>query len=266
MSNISAFEIGFQADPALLLLLVLIAFCSGIGITTIGPGGIFLTAALYTLTPISSGEVAGTAHATFVATGLLGSAAYLRSGELRTGESRALVVLLSVSSVVGALAGAGLNAFVSRALFGLLLGGVAMAVGGLICYREWGGLEPVYRIDPETRRDRVLLTVLGFALGVCSGLVGIGGPVLAVPALVLLGVPMLGAVAVAQVQSIFIAVFATTGYLVQGSVIPSLAVVVGTPLLLGVVVGWRVAHLIDPDRLKVALGVALVLIGPVLAF
>ena len=216
--------------------------------------------------PISSSEVAGTTHATFVATGLLGSAAYLRSGELRTGESRALVVLLSASSVVGALAGAGLNAFVSRALFGILLGGVAMAVGGLICYREWDGLEPVYRIDPETRRDRLVLTGLGFVLGVCSGLVGIGGPVLAVPALILLGVPMLGAVAVAQVQSIFIAVFATTGYLAQGSVIPSLAVVVGTPLLLGVVVGWRVAHLIDPERLKVALGVALVLIGPVLAF
>lgn len=265
MSNWAELAIGFQADPVLLTALVLIAFLSGVGITTIGPGGIFLTAALYALTPITSSEVAGTAHAAFVATGIVGSAAYVRSGELRTGESRALVAILSASSVTGALAGAALNAFVSRALFGLLLGGVATAVGGLIWYREWYGLVPRYRIDSGTRRDRALLSVLGFALGVCSGLVGIGGPVLAVPALILLGVPMLGAVAVAQVQSIFIAVFATTGYLVQGSVIPSLAVFVGVPLLLGVVVGWRIAHLIDPDRLKVALGVVLVGVGLSLA-
>ncbi|MCU4743287.1 sulfite exporter TauE/SafE family protein [Natronoglomus mannanivorans] len=265
MSSWAPLVIGFQPDPVLLVVLAVIAFLSGIGITTIGPGGIFLTAALYALTPISSSEVAGTAHATFIATGIVGSIAYVRSGELRTGESRALVVILSASSIAGALAGSALNAFVSRALFGLLLGGVATAVGGLIWYREWHGLEPRYLIDPGARRDRALLAVLGFSLGVCSGLVGIGGPVLAVPALILLGVPMLVAVAVAQVQSIFIAVFATTGYFLQGSVIPSLAVFVGSPLLLGVVVGWRLAHLIDPDRLKVALGVALVGVGLSLA-
>ncbi|AEH35553.1 sulfite exporter TauE/SafE family protein [Halopiger xanaduensis] len=257
--------LGLPFDLSLLLLLASIAFFSGIGITTIGPGGIFVTIALYSLTGLASGEVAGTAHATFVFTGLVGSAAYLHSGEMRTGDGRALAVVLSGSSVVGALVGAYVNAFVPRSVFGLLLGGVAATVGGVILYRERRGFSPVYDLEPLQRRGQLTLAGLGFALGVCSGLLGIGGPVLAVPALVLVGIPMLLAVAVAQVQSIFIAAFATTGYVLQGSVNVPLAVVVGTPLLLGVVVGWKVAHVVDPEKLKVSLGVVLLAVGPYLA-
>jgi uncharacterized membrane protein YfcA len=41
---------------------------------------------------------------------------------------------------------------------------------------------------------------------------------------------------------------------------------VGFPLLAGVVVGWKIAHLIDPARLKVALGAVLVVVGFVLVW
>ncbi|SEP82006.1 sulfite exporter TauE/SafE family protein [Natrinema salaciae] len=257
------FELPFHLS--LVLLLVSIAFFSGIGITTIGPGGIFVTIALYSLTPLASSQVAGTAHATFVVTGLVGSAAYLYSGEMNSGESRAIAIVLSGASVLGALVGAYVNAFVPRTVFGVLLGGVAMAVGGIILYRERRGFSPLYELEPLSRSGRLVLAGLGFVLGVCSGLLGIGGPVLAVPALVLVGVPMLLAVAVAQVQSIFIATFAASGYFLQGNVVVPLAVVIGTPLLLGVVVGWRIAHVIDPEKLKVTLGVVLLGVGPYLA-
>lgn len=257
--------LGTSLDPVLAAVLVVVAFCSGIGITTVGPGGIFVTIALYSFTPISSGEVAGTAHATFIATGLVGSAAYVHSGEMETGEARTMALVLSVSSVVGALIGAYVNAFVSRSVFGLLLGAVATVTGATIVYRERRGLSPLYRLDATVRRDQLVLGVLGFALGITSGLLGVGGPVLAVPALVLIGVPMLLAVAVAQVQSVFIAAFATAGYVLQGNVSPPLAVVIGLPLLAGVVVGWRIAHMVDPDELKVVLGIVLVAVGPYLA-
>ncbi|QSW99217.1 sulfite exporter TauE/SafE family protein [Haloterrigena alkaliphila] len=256
---------GLPFDVSLVLLLVSIAFFSGIGITAIGPGGIFVTIALYSLTPLASSQIAGTAHATFVVTGLVGSAAYLHSGEMKTGQSRSIAVVLSVSSVLGALVGSYVNGFVPRSVFGILLGGVSMTVGGIILYRERRGFSPLYDLDPLEREGQVALAGLGFVLGVCSGLLGIGGPVLAVPALVLVGVPMLLAVAVAQVQSIFIAGFAAAGYALQGQVVLPLAVVIGTPLLLGVVTGWKVAHAIDPEKLKVALGVVLFAVGPYLA-
>ncbi|UTF55854.1 sulfite exporter TauE/SafE family protein [Natronosalvus rutilus] len=255
------FSFGFP----LIILLVGIAFLSGIGGTTVGPGGIFLTISLYSLTPISSGTVAGTAHAAFIATGLVGSAAYVHSGEMKTGDARAMALILSLSSIIGALIGAYVNSFVPRTIFGLLLGVVAMATGITIVYRERRGLSPLYQLDAARREGQVVLGVLGFALGITSGLLGVGGPVIAVPALILIGVPMLLALAVAQVQSIFIATFATTGYLFQGNVSLPLAVLVGLPLLAGAVVGWKVAHLVNPAKLKVALGIVLIVVGPYLA-
>ncbi|RAW43991.1 sulfite exporter TauE/SafE family protein [Halorubrum sp. 48-1-W] len=248
----------------LIILLVAIAFLSGIGITTIGPGGIFLTIALYSLTPVSSGTVAGTAHATFISAGLVGSAVYVHSGEMKTGEARMMALILSLSSIIGALIGTYVNSFVPRTIFGLLLGIVAMSTGITIIYRERRDLSPVYQLNVARREGQVILGVLGFALGVISSLLGVGGPVIAVPALILIGVPMLLALAVAQVQSIIIATFATTGYLIQDNVSVPLVALVGLPLLAGVVVGWKVAHLIDPARLKTVLGIVLIVVGPYL--
>ena len=259
------FGLTLPVAPALLALLAGIALVAGVGITTIGPGGIFLTIALYALTPLSPGTIAGTAQVTFVATGVVGTVAYVQSGELATGETRALTAVLCASSVVGALAGATLNAHVSRALFGLLLGGLASGVGLVILYRERRGFMPLTTLDATTPTGKAGLAGLGVALGGFSGLLGVGGPVLAVPALVLVGVPMLYAIAVAQVQSIFIAAFASLGFLAQGTVSFPLAAVVGVPLVAGVLVGWRVAHLVDPERLKLGLGAVLVLVGPYLA-
>ncbi|WP_459886432.1 sulfite exporter TauE/SafE family protein [Halostagnicola bangensis] len=255
------FAFGFP----LIILLVAVAFLSGVGITTVGPGGIFVTISLYSLTPLSSGTVAGTAHATFIATGLVGSAAYVHSGEMKTDEARAMALILSLSSIIGALIGAYVNSFVPRTIFGLLLGVVAMATGITIVYRERRGLSSLYQLDVARQEGQVVLGVLGFALGITSGLLGVGGPVIAVPALILIGVPMLLALAVAQVQSIFIAAFATIGYLFQGNVSLPVAALVGLPLLAGVVVGWKVAHLVNPAKLKVALGIVLIVVGPYLA-
>jgi uncharacterized membrane protein YfcA len=246
-------------------LLAVIALISGIGITTIGPGGIFVTVALYTLTDISSAEVAGTAHLTFIGTGIVGSIAYLRSGELSTPEGKWLAVLLSAGSIVGAPAGAYINSYVSRRLFGVLLGTFAALIGLIIVYREHNGLQPVFELDVTSAGGRVVLILLGIFLGVTSGLLGVGGPVIAVPLLVFVGVPILLAVAVAQVQSIFIAGFATAGYVAQGNVLVPLAILVGIPLMVGVAVGWRLAHRIDPRRLKVILGIVLVGVGAHLA-
>ena len=252
-------------DPTLQAVLILIALISGVGITTIGPGGIFVTISLYALTSLSSATVAGTTQVVFIATGLAGTAMYFHSGEMNLHRSHVMAVILSATSIVGASLGAYVNSFISRDLFGLLLGVLAAFTGAILVYRESRGLAPVYRLDASTTAGRTVLAALGFGLGIASGALGVGGPVIAVPALVLVGVPMLPAVAVAQVQSIFIAVFAASGYFLQGNVAFPLAVLVGIPLLVGVVVGWKVAHLVDPARLKVALGVVLFAVGLYLA-
>lgn len=248
---------------ALLATLIVIAFLSGIGISAIGPGGIFLTIALFGLTTLPSSTIAGTAQLMFIATGGLASVAYLRSGDI-SGETLVWTALLCLGSILGAFFGALINGHVSRGLFGLLLGILAGGTGLLIVYRERRDLTSVWSIDHDTVGGKVGYTVLGFVLGTFSGLLGVGGPVIAVPALVILGVPMLSAVAAAQVQSIFIATFSFAGYLTQDAVSFTLATAMGIPLLVGVVLGWAIAQRVNPERLKLALGGVLVLITPYL--
>src|SRR5690554_4676507 len=106
--------------PELIFILMTIALVGGICITTIGPGGIFLTIALFALTDFGPSTVAGTASATFIATGIIGSLAYLRSGELAQPGARRAALFLGGASVIGAFAGAQLNTILDAHLFGIL--------------------------------------------------------------------------------------------------------------------------------------------------
>ncbi len=247
-------------------VLVVVALFAGIGITAIGPGGVFVTIGLFTLTSSTPAEVAGTASATFVATGLLGSAVYLRSGEFAAGYARELAMLLSTTSIVGALIGSRANLLLPDWVFGYILATFIGSIGGLIIYRELVGLKPSTRLeDVPDRQRRLLIGTIGFGVGGLGGMLGVGGPVVAVPVLVVLGVPMLVAVAVAQIQSVFISGFATVSYFAVDAVSLPLVMLVGIPQLVGVVIGWGIAHRVNPHRLRLLLGAVLVLVAPVLA-
>src|SRR6188768_4312425 len=133
--------------PSTGMLLIAIAFLAGVGITAIGPGGIFLTIALLTLGRLPPAGVAGTSSAAMVAAGLVGTLVYLRSGELRQQRNRSLAVILSSSGLVGALLGSWLNALVSPGGFAVLLGLMAFAAGAVILFQEWRGLSAQVQLD-----------------------------------------------------------------------------------------------------------------------
>lgn len=255
-----------QISGEMQMLLATISFLAGVGITTIGPGGIFLTIALYALLTLSPGQVAGTASATFVASSIIGLAVYFKSGELHLSDSPRLALLITLGSVIGAFVGPRLNALLSLELFGALLGLMTVATGAIIVIQTRNGLEGRYRLDARSRFGILVLLALGFGIGVSGALLGVGGPVLAVPALVVLGFPMLLSVAVAQVQALFISGFATLGYALQGEVLWMLALIVGVPQVFGAIGGWWIAHRIEPARLRFALGGVLVAIGAVIPF
>ena len=248
---------GFGALDALLFAIV--GFLAGVGITAIGPGGVFITIAL-ALTAASPALVAGTAGATNIAAGALGTLAYARSGELRTVSGRRMAVALSALGAVGALVGKRINALVSASQFSLLLGGFIVFAGLLTWYRERYGTGREF-VDVESRSGVLAVGAVGFAVGVPGGLLGVGGPVLAVPLLVALGVPLLPAVAAAQVQSVFIAGPATVAYLLDGAVSIPLVAIIGVPELAGIIVGWQIARRVEPRKLKLALAGVLVALG-----
>jgi uncharacterized protein len=248
------------SSVSVLIALGLLGLVGGVGITAVGPGGVLPTIGLFALTGLTPAQVAGTAIVTHVATGALATAAYTRSGQLREPGTRRTAWVLAVSAVAGTPLGVLVNSYVSKRMFGLVLGVFVAGVAGLVWFRE--------RHRPATPRAHpatAVVAVLGLAVAVAAGVVGIGGPMLTVPLLVALGVPVLESLASAQAQSVVIAGVGTLGYVAQGAVDWPLAVLVGVPELAGVLLGWRIAHALPARHLKYALITTLFALAPYLA-
>lgn len=253
-------SLALSLEPTTLLAIALVAFLAGIGITAIGPGGVFITIAL-SVSPLPPALIAGTGSATNVVAGLVGSGMYARSGELRTASGKRLTVVLSLFSVVGALSGQRLNGHVSKSEFMVVLGAVLLLTGVLTWYRVRYDSGPL-SISTETTRGLAVVAALGLFVGIPGGLLGVGGPVLAVPLLVAVGVPLLSGVAAAQVQSVFIAAPAAIVYLLEGAISLPLVALFVVPEVCGLFVGWKIAHRVDAGRLKLVLAGTLVLLTP----
>jgi uncharacterized protein len=243
-----------------LVLLGLLGFVGGVGITALGPGGVIPTIGLYTLTGLSATEVAGTAIVTYLAAAVVGAAVYTRSGQLRDPDTRRTALILAGTAAAGAPVGILANSALSRHAFGVLLGALVAVVALLMWYRE-------HRRPAATATPPPALVVAGLGLTVAtaSTTFGVGGPMLTVPLLVALGMLLLPALAAAQVQSVVIAGVGSVGYLTAHAVDWPLAVLVGIPELAGVLLGWRIAHLLPSRLLKNALIVTLLALAPYLA-
>lgn len=235
--------IGGVALPGLLLL-VAFGLVGGIGITALGPGGVLPTIGLFALTTLPPAGVAGTAIVTHVATGTLGTVAYTRSGQLRNRSTRRTALLLAGTALLGTPLGVIASAMVSRHTFADILGGVVLAVAALVRYRARRPRVTVS--DPS----RALIITIGLVVSALSGIVGLGGPMLAVPLLVAISLPVLPSLACAQAQSIVIATVGTLGYLVHGTIDWPFAALVGVPELAGVLVGWKIAHALPTETLR----------------
>lgn len=250
-------------SPAVLVALAVIGLVGGVGISAVGPGGVLPTIGLFALTPLAPAAVAGTAIATNIGAGVAGTVAFAASGQLRDRATRRTAVLLAVAAVVGTPPGVLANTHVSKKLFGVLLGVFAVVVAVLVWQR--GRREAAAGAARGRHPSAGVVLAVGVGVGLVSGLLGLGGPMLSVPLLLALGVELLAALAAAQVQSVVIATVGTIGYAVHGSVEWPLVALIGLPVLVGVVVGWRIAQALPTATLRTVLVVVLLLLAPYLA-
>ena len=251
---------------ALFVLIALIAFAGGVIVTSVGPGGIFVVVALYGLTSLPAAVIAGTSSVTFIGGSVPGAAGYGYSDDMNW----ALALIIGVSGAIGTRLGVFLNAAVSRQLFGVLLGLLLGVVGVAILLREYGYLDrfPTESLDivPASAAGIGIFGGIGLAIGTAGGLFGIGGAALIPPALILVGVPMIAALAVTQIAVVFIASAAAVSYVLQGAIAVPLVFVVAVTYLTGALAGWWLAKHISPNRLTAALGVVLLGLTPVLVY
>lgn len=252
-------------EPGVVAGLVLLAVAAGIGITAVGPGGVLITAGLFALTPLDPAQVAGTALVTNVATGVLGTAVYWRSGQLREPPARRTAVLLCGGAVAGTPVGVLLNGLVTGRVFGVLLGALVAATAVLVLARRPGARGPGADGSGEGGPGWRATAVVGAVVAAAGAMFGVGGPMLCVPLLMALGVPVLSALAAAQAQSVVIAGAGTVGYVAAGAVDWPLAALVGVPELAGVLAGWVIARAVPAAALRGALVVSLLALAPYVA-
>lgn len=254
------------ASVPVLVALAAIALVGGIGITAIGPGGVLPTIGLFALTSMPPAAVAGTAIVTNVPAGIVGSWAYLRSGQLAKPEIRRTALILAGSALVGTPLGVWVNTMVSKQLFGYLLAAIVGAAGLMLWLREVRSSNAATGPTVESATPGPwAIGVLGFAIALVSGIIGLGGPMLAVPLLLVMGVPLLEAVAATQVQSIVISGVGAAGYAAQGSIDWAMAAIIGVPLLAGVIIGWKIATILPVRTLRFVLVAVLLALAPYLA-
>lgn len=238
-----------------MILLLAIAVVVGLCIGAAGIGGVLLIPALQALTPLSIHASMATALFTFIFTGVVGTWLFQRRGSI----DWTLTVPLCVGGALFGAVGAWANARLDGHLLSIVLAILILLAGIYTLGGGKGRAEAAFTGQPQ--RQRMVLFCVGAVTGFGSGLTGVGGPALAVPMMVLLGFPAIVAVGASQVVQIVASVSGSVAHLNHGTVDLPMAALLTVFEVAGVWGGVHLAHRIDANTLKRAVGMLCVGVG-----
>jgi hypothetical protein len=268
-----------DAIPALeIVLLALLGVVVGTYGTLVGVGGGFLVVPLlliiYKLPPAAA---AATSLVVVLLNSASGSVTYVRRGrvDIRTG------LLLAAATVPGAyFIGPELAERIPERAFKIGFGVFLLVMAALLFFRPerqaaTSGAPPrqgLWRIRRSFRDssgasvdyefDVVLAVVLSFAVGILSSMLGIGGGIVHVPALIhLMGFPVHVATATSQFVLAFTAAAGVAKYASGGHVVWPLAAGIGVGVIVGAQVGARVSHRMKGSKIIRLLVLAIAVLG-----
>ena len=110
------------------------------------------------------------------------------------------------------------------------------------------------------------LVAVGGISGFFSALAGAGGAIIAIPLLLALGYPALQAIGISQTTVLVIAITATVGNLSVGQIELIAGSVIAVALVVGILIGTRVAHALPINTLRNIVACVLVLVAISIAF
>lgn len=217
-------------------------------------GGILIVPLLVLATHFDQRVAAGTSLAAIVPTSLVGAATYGLNGDV----SLVAGVLLAVGAVAGAQVGSFL---LDRLPLRVIQWGFIAFLGAVIV--------SLFLVIPS--RDATLaltalsvagLIALGFAVGVLSGILGIGGGVVVVPVLILVfGASDLVAKGTSLLMMIPTAISGTIGNTRRGNVDLAAAAVIGVSACATVTLGTLTANIMSPLAANIVFAAFLVVIA-----
>jgi len=239
-------------------------------------GGVFLVPFLTIGLGLPFRQAAGIGLMTVIATSSVVSAQRAGDGtvNLRLG------IVLEIATTIGGLAG-GLTALaLSQRTLHVAFGVVALAIAGVM-FRQLDARNALPEGDTDTgwlggrfysaESDRLVTyrvhrlpvaLAMSFLAGNVSGLLGIGGGILKVPALTAwCGVPLRVAATTSSLMIGVTAVASAPLYYTAGDILPQYAAASVLGVMVGTRVGFRLAERARARRLKLLLGCVLVLVA-----
>ncbi|WP_298886688.1 sulfite exporter TauE/SafE family protein [uncultured Serinicoccus sp.] len=238
----------------MIFLVAALAVLVGLSLGLLGGGGSILTVPLLVyVAGMEAKEAIATSLLVVGVTSAVATAAHARAGRVqwRTG------LIFGGFAMVGAYLGGRVAAFLPGTL--LLLAFALMMLATAWAMLRRSGPEPARAHDTL---PWALVVGEGLVVGFVTGIVGAGGGFLVVPALVLLGgLPMPVAVGTSLVVIAMKSGAGLAGYLSSVSIDWATAGVVTVAAVAGALLGGRLVSRVHPDRLRVAFGWFVLVMG-----
>ncbi|MEZ5287313.1 MAG: sulfite exporter TauE/SafE family protein [Vicinamibacterales bacterium] len=233
----------------------LFAITIGVSLGLLGGGGSILTVPVFTyLLGYPPKQAIAMSLPVVGAAAAAGAVAALRRGTLPIGPA----LIMGPATMVGSYAGARAAAWLDGRAQLVLLGVTMLSAAGAMWQRS-RGVTPAHG---SSHPHPVLVAGIGLAVGLLTGVVGIGGGFLIVPALVIVGgLPMVQAASASLLVIALSAAAGLAGYLRQVSFDWHVVGLFAVAASAGVIAGGSVARHVSGRRLQQAFAILLVLIA-----
>jgi len=235
-----------------LLIHAIFGLAAGLLIGCVGIGGVILVPLLSYVGGVDVHTAIASAMFAYLISGAMGTIIYARHGSIRWD----LTLSMWLGAMPAAFAGALLASVLSTKLLEFCIG-VLTTVSGLHALRQ----RPEQLEDTEISLSRQTLTTAGATTGFLSALSGTGGPLVLIPILLWFHLPTLTAIGLAQAIQLPIAVLATGGNVLAGTLNVAMGCAIGVGILLGTWSGSHLAHRLPQATLRATVSGLLVVIG-----
>jgi len=237
--------------PSLLPLALLGAF-AGLLIGCVGIGGVIIVPVLVYLFGAPIHTAIAAAMFAFLLSGIAGTAVYAKQRSIRWDMTGWMWAGAMPAAFGGALVASLVAPAVIEAAVGLLAAGSGL--DALLGNGRGGARGARLPSNPG------LLTAGAFT-GFASSLTGTGGPLVLIPILVWLELPVLVAIGLAQAIQLPIALLATAGNVIAGTLDIIAGGSIGVGIVLGTWAGSRLAHVLPQAALRRIVSTLLIAVG-----
>lgn len=193
----------------------------------------------------------------FFTSGVIGAYRYNKNGNLNLNFG----IIVSLGSFIGAMLGVKLNSMIPLETAKFFLYLVVLASGFSILIRK---NKEKKNTESTLLNNKLFIILFGIITGTICSLSGAGGPILVMPILVSLGMSLRIAIGVSLFNSIFIALPACMGYLLQAKNENNILLFLIVSIVfqaIGVLIGTNQANKINVNLLKKCVAIFSILIA-----